>query len=675
MTSKRNLDLLLVGAVIAGFVLVAAERLATVPVYETDESYTLQVPYEILNRGKLALPMYRYLGGNIENVWHSLTPVFFLILSGFLKVFGFGVLQGRVFNLITVVMTLGMVYLLGRRLFNWRVGLIAVLMIVSDQTVLERSRLLRNDYAAEALALLAFYLYNAAEQQKSSRLYVASGLAAGAGVMCHTSILYMIGAIGVLMLLREGWRVFASKKVYQFAASALAIMSYEIVYDIIDHKNFLTQYRGDDLHFGVLSLSGWWSNLLDEPIRYIRWYTAYDVTFQNVPRALLHLFQFLTVIAVVYLLVRCVRHIKHGNALAEPRVRLLLVTVIMALFFANAAHKGGYYNAHFVTWFGLCVGVMLSDGLSLIARLRGKQSRGATLLHCAAVAVVALAVVAYSALLTRQQVRYLREVRNPALASFQEMKSVLRDLVPDELCPVAVKAPVMWLAFPEKDQCFATIERRMAAAVDIEGKDFALLVRPKSPDYWARDLDQQHPRLGELNDTPYGNFLVYYTGVDPRYAAEPKRYYFFRRWRGHVNEQQIAQAPEVWSATADRSDSANSADRLVTSDGLTIGLRQAGPGAGTFAELCSVNLKPSTAYQLVLELRTADEWEAIVMEETTGVWLRKVEISAANQPARISELFRTFDGKRIKIAVRAPTGKSPESLPVSRISIREISEL
>jgi 4-amino-4-deoxy-L-arabinose transferase-like glycosyltransferase len=115
---KRNLDLALFASVGAGFAGAAALRLGTYPVYETDESYILQVAYEILNRGKLALPMYRFLGGNIENVWHSFTPLYFVSLSGFLKLFGFGVPQGRAFNLIAAVGCLAMVYLIGRRLFN-----------------------------------------------------------------------------------------------------------------------------------------------------------------------------------------------------------------------------------------------------------------------------------------------------------------------------------------------------------------------------------------------------------------------------------------------------------------------------------------------------------------------------------------------------------------------------
>jgi len=673
MTLRRNLDLALVAVVIGGFVIVAAQRLATVPVYETDESYTLQVPYEILNRGKLALPMYRYLGGNIEDVWHSLTPVFFAILSGFLKLFGFGVVQGRVFNLITVVLTLWMVYLIGRRLFDWRVGLIAVVMITSDQTVLERSRLLRNDYAAEALALLAFYLYEAAERRKSGRLYIASGLAAGAGVMCHTSILYLLGAICLLMLLTEGWRLFASKKLYQFAAAAFAVMSYEVVYDIVDYRNFLVQYRGDEHHFGVLSLAGWWTNLSDEPTRYVNWYLANDVMFWSVPRTLLHLFQFLTIISLIYLIVRCARNIKRGGALSDPRTRLLIVTVVMLLFFANFAHKLGFYNAHLVTWFGLCVGVLLVDGASLVTRWCLKRSQRGILMYRAAAAATVIVIVAYGALLVRQQAVYLEEVRNPALASFEEVKSVLRDIVPDELCPVAVKAPVIWLAFPEKDRCFANIERRMAEAVDIDGHDYALFVRPKSPDFWAHDLVQDPALLGELTDTPYGNFRVFYTGNDSRFLpGEPKRYYFFRRWSGCVTGEQVSQAREVWSATAeDLSRSAAMANPTVAGEGLALRPDHGRSGESTFTELCSVELKPSTAYQLDLDSKSSGEWEAVVIEEGTGRWIKQIELGGN----RVGELFRTFAAQRVRIVVRALTHDSADSLYVSRISVREIRQL
>ncbi|MEK6287970.1 MAG: glycosyltransferase family 39 protein [Acidobacteriota bacterium] len=679
MTFRRNFDLLVVAAVIAGFVFVAAERLATVPVYETDEAMTLQVPYEMLYRGKLAMPMWRYLGGNIENVWHSYTPVYFVLLSGFLKVFGFGVLQGRVFNLITVVATLLMVYLIARRLFDWRVGLIALMMIVSDQTVLERSRLLRNDYAPAAFALLAFYLYLVAAQRRSTRFYIASGLAAGAGVMCHTNALYMLGAICLLILLREGLRAFTSKTLYVFAGSAFVVMAYEVIYDIIDYKNFLLQNRGDQLHYGILSLRGWWDNFLDEPRRYIQWYNAYDVAFPNVPRTLLHLFQFLTVVALIYLIARCARYIKRRTGsggdpvIAEPRALLLLVTVVAILFFATLIRKLGSYNAHLVTWFALCVGVLLGDGFQWITRLRLSKRASAKLAYRLSMIAVALTLLGYAYLVAKQNYRYIREVRNPDLASFDEMKGVLRDIVPEEVCPVAVKAPIMWLAFPEKDRCFATLEHRMSDAVDIEGRDYALIVRPKSPDHWAWDLDETLHLLGEMDNTPYGNFMIYYTGVDPRYLAlTPRHYYFLRRWRGHATGEQLAAAREVWSADAIAI--SNSTD-AINREALAAQPAKGKTRADALLELCSMELKPETIYQVVMDTTTSAEWELVMMDEKTGRWMNQIEFGAETSSQRVEGLFRTSSGSRIKLAIRPTKQRAAGPIHISRISIREVAQV
>jgi 4-amino-4-deoxy-L-arabinose transferase-like glycosyltransferase len=526
----KHFDLAIPTLIITAFILVAAERLGTVPVPEGDEAFTLQVPYEMLYRGKLALPMLRYLGGNIENVWHSFTPVYFVILSGFLKLFGFGLTQGRAFNLLTAATTLLILYLIGRRMFDWRAGLMAIVMMVGDQTFLERSRLLRNDYAAATFALLAFYLYEMAEERKSAMsatwLYVASGLAAGAGVMCHTNILYMLIAIGLLILLREGLR-----ELYLFAGSALAVMAYEIIYDIVDYKNFLLQNRGDELHFRILSRAGLWQNLVEEQLRYGKWYAG-TAMFPGLPQATLHIFQMLTVAAIVYLVIVCVQRKGRGGFLTEPRARLLIVTTVVVLFHALiVSHKRIYYMAHLAPWFALSVGVLLRDGLDHILRWPR-----AALAHKAAIALVAVAAFAYSLQLVRQNKRYLDEVRNPDLASFEEFTSVIRDIIPAALCPVAVKNPSIWLAFPEKDRCFATIERRMSEALDIEGRDYALVTRPNAlPKQADGELVEKHHLLGEMRDTPYGNLLIYYTGRDPRYLAlEPKRYRFFGERRGYI---------------------------------------------------------------------------------------------------------------------------------------------
>jgi len=668
---RRNLDLALPGLVGAAFAVAAAVRLGTYPVYETDESYILQVAYEILNRGRLALPMYRFLGGNIDNVWHSFTPLYFFSLAGFLKLFGFGVLQGRVFNLIAALCCLTMVYLIGRRLFNWKVGFIAIVFVVSDPTVLQRARMVRNDYAAEALALLAFYLYELAEERKTARYFVASGLAAGAGIMCHPSILYLVAAIVALMLLRRGWRFFRERRAYQFAAGVLAVLLYEVAYDALDYKNLLLQYRDDNLHFGILSISGLWNNLLEEPTRYIRWYRIYDVTFQTVPLTLLHFFQFLIPAALIYLAVRTVRGYRIGHTINEPRVRLLVVTLVAVLFLAFILHKAGYYNIHVITWFSLCAGVLLSDGLD--ALWRSTEMARLRPVRVIAAICIALLMAAYAALLARQYGRYIIEARNPDAASSAEFKAVLASVVPPNLCPVAVMAPVLWLSFPDKDQCFATLERRMAEAVHMDGQDYALIMRPKSAEHWAWDLSSSRHLLAELIETPYGNFNVYYTGTDRSYlSASPRRIYFFGQWNGHATQEQVDTAPVVWTAGSD----APLTPASHQLDGLD------GHGA-VFSDTAvpelptTIQLKPRAIYSLEFNgsLSLAAS-EIIVTEAETGHRLKLISVIAKDGKAVAADVFRTLGGDHVSLQLLRPTNQSAD--PPARftnIKIKAVADI
>jgi len=353
---KRNVDLALPASIIAGFVTLAAQRLGTVPVPDKgDEAFMLQVPYEILYRGKFALPMYRFLGGNIENAWHSLRPVYFLSLSAFYKIFGLGLTQGRAFNLLTAALTLLIVYLIGRRMVSWQAGLIAVLMLISDLLFFERARMLRNDFPAAMFALFAFYLFEKAEKKRRPWLYFFSGLSAGAGVMCHTNVVYLIAALGLLMLLADGLSLFRGMKLYILSSGVLVATSYEIVYGIFDYKNLRLQYRGDNAHFSILSWPGFWQNLLEEPQRYTDWYDG-GVMFGAVPRTLSHVFQYLTIAALVYLIARSVREFRRGTAMAEPRARFLVVTLVGALFFALFTRNTGYYIIHLECWYALAEG-------------------------------------------------------------------------------------------------------------------------------------------------------------------------------------------------------------------------------------------------------------------------------------------------------------------------------
>lgn len=641
--------------IIAAFVGLAARRLETVPVPEIDEAYTLQVGYEMLNHRQISLPMYRFLGGNIENSWHSYTPVYFLMLSGFLKIAGWGILQGRVFNLFTAVLLLIGVHAVGRRLFDWRVGLTAVLFLVSDPTFFERSRLLRNDFAAAALAMLAYWLYETARQKQKTVWYVASGVAVGSGVMSHTNVLYLFVGIALLIALEGGWRSFKDKKIYVYGLSAFAVMAYEIVYDVIDYRNFLLQNRDDRLHFGILESMGVWHNILNEPGRYAKWHTG-GALFHATHRIPLHIFEVVAALSIIYLVVVAIRNLG-PDWLSRSETRLLILTLICVGFHAAVvSHKNVYYMAHLAPWFALCAGA----GVAALADWLWSQvsSRRFLAFTRVAVSVTVLITALFILELVTQGLRYVRAVDEFDFASFDQVRSALREAVPGGVCPVAIKAPVFWLAFPEQDRCFASIEPRMNS-VDLRGQEYAVLAQVVNKPKRQRrmqELDSAYPLISELRYTPYGDIRVYYTGTNVDLAKrQPSHYYFLRGYDGFVTDQQIDNSLVIWAKDLAR-------------------LRP--DGTWKIQRHFKANLQTSAVYVLKVDLKPEDRSEErrpaiIITERRGGRELGRVDFGKESSPPL--SVFKTRGVGQIRVSIKWPMGpEGIESVPTGRATLIEI---
>jgi hypothetical protein len=219
----------------------------------------------------------------------------------------------------------------------------------------------------------------------------------------------------------------------------------------------------------------------------------------------------------------------------------------------------------------------------------------------------------------------------------------------------------------------------MADAVDIDGKDYALIVRPKSPDYWARVLDDDGHLLGELSNTPYGNFRVYYTGNDPRFLTlAPQRYTFFRRWRGHATTEQIAAAQLAWGKRYDGVMSGlglHGEQRQVRNElGMMIAPPDKNAGGDGAQAIETIELKPNTIYQLQLEATSNSDWQLVIADGQSGVELEQTEVIGGAVEAGTEQVFRTF-GNRIRISARPLKANRAEPLRLIRIAINEVAPI
>ena len=118
-----------------------------------------------------------------------------------------------------------------------------------------------------------------------------------------------------------------------------------------------------------------------------------------------------------------------------------------------------------------------------------------------------------------------------------------------------------------------------------------------------------------------------------------------------MSEEQIAISREVWKA--DSRELNNLAGR-PDSESYVVQNR-------SLVDLCSLELAPNTAYQLQLAASSPSEWEAVIIDAQTGVWLMQTDIGTSKQPQQTAGLFRTLEANRVRIAVR-PSSKSSEPL-------------
>src|SRR5262249_2622053 len=135
-----------------------ALKIGLYPVPWKDESWLMQPAYEILRQGKMCSPMFRHLGSELGEL--SMTdPVFTYMLAGWFRVFGFGITEARLFNLLLSAGVLVLVYLIGRKWGGRWAGAVAVLLLVFDFNFSYNSRFLRNDFASVFFALGAAFCY------------------------------------------------------------------------------------------------------------------------------------------------------------------------------------------------------------------------------------------------------------------------------------------------------------------------------------------------------------------------------------------------------------------------------------------------------------------------------------------------------------------------------------
>jgi len=187
-------------------------------------------------------------------------------------------LLGRLVSALMGVGTVGLIYLVGKRLFNRRVGLLAALFLALSPLHVEEAHYALLDVPLTFWVTLSFYFSALILEKGRLRDYLLAGLFAGlaastkyngAFVAVAVAAAYLLRGWGAgetvrqkgSSLLRELWKVFLAGVVAIggfLIGTPYALLDHETFFFKEDARGFLWQLESMKGHLGAEALNGWW---------------------------------------------------------------------------------------------------------------------------------------------------------------------------------------------------------------------------------------------------------------------------------------------------------------------------------------------------------------------------------------------------------------------------------
>ncbi|WP_321422158.1 glycosyltransferase family 39 protein [uncultured Methanobacterium sp.] len=264
--NKEILILLLIYVVLYSF------NLDKFPIVTGDENWFINPAYDLVMFGKMGTSMI-YGFYNIANFTYWQPPVFILLLAAFFKLFGFGIVQARMVSVFLGFLTVLFTYLLGLKLYNKKIGLLAALLMLLNPLFFVISRTVRMDIAVACFMVIAIYCTFLALKESKLGYYFASALFATLALLSHPNGIIAILSVVIIILFekidfksinRLKFNI-SFNEIFVFIAGVIIPLIPYILYISLDFEAFKGQFMVNI----VASPSNPLTNIILEPTRYI----------------------------------------------------------------------------------------------------------------------------------------------------------------------------------------------------------------------------------------------------------------------------------------------------------------------------------------------------------------------------------------------------------------------
>jgi len=421
-------------------------HLTMMPRVNVDEPWLMERAYQVMRTGIPSQPMLGLKTAYLLQVGYG------YLLAPWMGVFGVGLLQARLFNVLLGLGTLLAVASIGRRTIGPVAGLTAAVLLACDSNFLGGARNARTDVPSVFFVAVALAAYVIGRERSRRWWFMLAGASLGIAMLVHGNAFWAGIILFAWYLLDYGLAGFVTSFGYWFAGGLLLTFGPYLAVVLArwhDVQMQIGNFAGDRvpawrpsviLHQAALEIG-----------RYRGWY--FGLVTNAVPNPLLWAFEVATAMGIALLLVRAIVGAKRTDADPKGARRLLILSAGAALIFACFINnKVPVYMPHLLIGFALAAGFAASEATAFLPGLGYAVP--------ALVAVHAVAGVAYYE-------RWYGSAGKSELVPYESTEATLRALAPAG--PKYVYAsPQFWIPFHE-DEGTAFLSYAAAQPLDHEG--------------------------------------------------------------------------------------------------------------------------------------------------------------------------------------------------------------
>lgn len=180
-------------------------RIADFPFIRVDESWVTQASHSLANEGYFGSPMFKGYY-NLEGVTHINPPLYYLCLGGVFKIFGTGVIQGRILSMFFSFLSVFVFFKIIKYQFpdiDYSIRILSGILILSSPIFYIFAKTIRPEALIFLFSLLTYYLIVRAIREKDKVFIFLAGMTSALSMLSNVSGAFIFIYVFILICIEN----------------------------------------------------------------------------------------------------------------------------------------------------------------------------------------------------------------------------------------------------------------------------------------------------------------------------------------------------------------------------------------------------------------------------------------------------------------------------------------